>query len=1164
MSRVDTRQAPYYDDFDASKQYYKLLAIPGRVAQAREITQLQSVMQEIMKSIGDSILSNGDVVEGCQVIVASDKKSVTVTSGKVYMEGIVTPVQTTSVPITGEGVETIGVKIREIIITEDDDPTLKDPAQGYDNYGQAGCNRLRRELIVVANDPDASIIAQIVDGALSVETYAPTYDTLTQTLARRTYDESGSYLVNGLKVHVESKTPTHYNVVVEAGKAYVLGYELKIPTARRIETPRSTSTTTIEASNYVYHKGTNRYQIDSNPYVQEIRGVRCRVDTIEQQVLSTNVDSVLLSQTDVVTINKVYQGSIQFTIGATSTDGDCYLSRNGSRYYVKWNGGNAPNPGQSYTVEYEYNRDLDGAKDYELQVEDAGSYLVFKEGADTPLEGTNFSITYDQYLARRDIVYMDQNGDIAVLQGAPDEVGFEVTPSAPVNTLPLAQIFNPPNGSPESQYSSLNIHVFNIGLTRFTMNDIQTIVDRVKKTEYNQAVASLNDDARSRSTINAKKGLLTDPLVDFSRIDLYYNKDYEGNAIDPNKPLYTMAIDLDKGIGYLPVNVYSYIPEVQNYNSTKLYKRLVTLDSTGEKVTLEQANATSSFQINPYSVFPQLPEVLVTPAVDSWVEDTVVQVPVSLSNSTIVNTTTSVLYKTARKSTSGRDRVETTTSSTYKDVATGTTTSTSVTDSIISEEAITYMRQRELTVEGKNYPPGVDNIRCTFDGVNVALTPAGGTAKGTEAGTVKADDNGYVKATFTIPKNVRTGIREVKMWTDVEVAGYQTTGYTLFQSSGMSRTIQQTITTLTTVLLQREVTTTVLTTTYVDPVGQTFVLDKLSILKGIDIFFESKPTTNDSVIVEIRGVTNGTIDGTIFAHTQLNASQVHVSNDGTVATRFNFDDPVVLEANTEYAFVVRSLSDKYRIWVSEIGGTDVKTGEIILKNSYMTGVMMSSSNNSTWTAHQTMDVKFRLIEDIYEQSGSIVFNPIPADQLTRLDLTADSAVLNNTAIKWYYSINGGASYHSITPYSLRELGDVAEEVLLRADFSRSTDENITPLLAMDTLLLIGSSYRLEGKYIGVNVVGIDSYKNVSVILDVLTPAGTSIDIGFSTDNGETIIPLTNDQTQTKILDSGWRELIYKGSIPEGKTATACRIFIDAKSNSSIFTPKFSAVKILMD
>jgi hypothetical protein len=186
MSRVNTKQAPYYDDFDPSKQYYKLLAIPGRVAQAREITQLQTVMQEIVKSIGDSILSNGDVVEGCQVIVAADKKSVTVTDGKVYMEGIVTPVKSANVPITGVGIETIGVKIKEMIITEDDDPTLKDPAQGYDNYGQAGCNRLRRELEVVANDPDASIIAQIIDGSLSVETYAPAYDTLTQTLARRT------------------------------------------------------------------------------------------------------------------------------------------------------------------------------------------------------------------------------------------------------------------------------------------------------------------------------------------------------------------------------------------------------------------------------------------------------------------------------------------------------------------------------------------------------------------------------------------------------------------------------------------------------------------------------------------------------------------------------------------------------------------------------------------------------------------------------------------------------------------------------------------------------------------------------------------------------------------------------------------------------------------
>lgn len=1175
MSKIDRTQAPYYDygESELAKQYYQLLAIPGRVAQAREISTLQTILQGIIKSIGDSIMSNGNIIEGCQVIVASDKKSVTITSGKIYIDGIVTPLSETTVSIKGVGAEVIGVKIDESIVTEEVDTSLRDPAQGYDNFSQAGCNRVRRNLIVVVDDPEASSIANLYDGELTVETYKPNYDMFEKTLARRTYDESGSYIVNGLSVHVEPKNSDSYNVVVEAGKAYVLGYELKIPTARRLPNPRSTAKSLVSVSNYVYSTGTDTYQLDNNPYVQSIQNVKGRVQITEAQVLTTNVDSVLLEKTDVVEIISISQGGTTYTKGSTPSDGDYYLMRDGTRYYVKWNGNSAPIAGQSYSVVYTYNLNFEQDVDYELVVDSTGSYLKFKSGGSTPLNGTNFNVDYYQYLARRDLLYLDQYGNFTIINGSPDEDGFEVTPVAPVNTLAIATIYNPPNGSPNSSISSLNVQVNNIGLTRFTMNDIQNIVNRVKRTEYNQAVLSLNDDARSRTTINSKKGILTDPLVDFSRIDLYYNLDAEGSKIDSSKSVYNMAVDLDNGLAYLPVDVSSYQITGTTSNTTKKYNRLVTLRTTGENTVLYQPNATKTFLINPYSVFPQLPEVLVTPAVDSWVEDNIIQVPISLTNTNIVNTTTKILYNTVYRRTvrGGYFSAYTVTeqggtSTSYKDTEVGTTVSTSTDESVISEKAITYMRQIELTVEGKNFPPNLDNIKCTFDGVDVTLTPVSPTISGTISGSLKADADGYVKGKFTIPANIRTGIREVKLYSTIEVDGYKNSAYTIFQSSGTTRTIQRTLTTVTTVLIQREITNTInqVEHTYVDPVGQTFVLDRLTVLKGVDIYFENKPTTNQSVILEVRNVVNGTIGTTIFARKTLNASEVSVSNNATMPTRFNFDDPIVLEKDTEYAFTVRSLSDKYRIWVSEIGGTDVTTGDVILKNSYLTGVMMSSSNNSAWTIHQTMDIKFKLIEDVYEDSGTIVFSPITVNDCTRLDLLADSVELSGTSIKWYYSINGGATFYSISPGSLRELNSIANEVILKADFNRTSSENITPILAYDSILLVGSSYETSGEYIGVNVNGVDAYKNVTLIFNTYIPAGTSLTPYMSHDNGTTLTKMTLDNSQTRTLNNGWRELVYKAVVPSNGTSTQCRLFIKATTNSTTYTPKFSAVKIIMD
>lgn len=1158
MGIVDTRVAPYYDTTteEVAKNYHRLLAIPGRVAQAREITVLQGLLQASLKSIGDAVMSNGDIIEGCQVITATDKKSVTVTAGKIYMEGTVISVPESTVSIKGEGNETIGVKINETIITDSVDSSLKDPAQGYDNYGQSGCNRVKRELIIVANDPDASVITQLIDGDIAVETYAPNYDTMMQTLARRTYDESGSYIVEGLKSHVEYKDANNFNVVVEAGKAYILGYELKIPTARRITLPRSVTTSVVNASNYVFKTGTLKYQLDSDPYVASINYLRGRIEITEQQTLTTNTDAVPLNNNDVVSIESVVKGSTNYVVGTGPDNGDCYLMRDGTRFYVKWNGGTAPSAGESYTVKYQYNTNFTEDTDYTLEVTSAGSYVVFASSGMKPINNTNFTVNYQQYLARKDLVYIDQYGTISVIQGSPDEYGYEGSPATPVNTLALARISSPPNGFVNSNTKSLNITVENIGLTRFTMQDIQNLLTRIKRTEYNQAILTLNDDARTRTTTNSKKGILTDPLVDFSRIDLYYNI-LDGEPIDISKPVYSMALDLDVGYGYLPLNIYTYDLNTPTGTFTK-YNRLVGLPTTGERTILSQPNATKSFQINPYSVFPQMPDITISPAVDNWVEDTIVQVPVSLTNSTIVETTTNILYNTVRST--WQESSTTITSSTYKDVQIGTTTSKSVTESLISEEAITYIRRREINVTGKNYPPNIDNILCTFDGVPVNLTPTGSTTAGTTVGSIKADGNGDFTAKFTIPANIRTGSREVKLYSTTVVDGYQNTSYTIYQASGISRTYQQTLTTITTVLLQRQVTQTANQVIYIDPVGQSFVLDNMSVIKAIDLYFESKPDTNEDIVVELRGVSNGTINSTIYASKALPRSSVNISSDASVATRFTFDDPVIFDKDTEYAFVVRSMSDKYRIWVSEIGGKDVKSGETILKNSYLTGVMFSSSNNSTWTAHQTMDIKFKLIEDVYATSGVITFAPITTDNITRIDLTADSAVLNNTSVKWMYSIDGGNTYYSVTPGVLRELGEIVTNVIFKVELSKSTSENISPLIALDTLYLIGSSYKTEGWYIGVNVSGVDTYTTADVILNRYTPAGTNIQVYISTDEGDTMQEMTIDDTQTKQLNNGWQEVVYQKT---GLSATKGKIFIKATSSSTTVTPKFSSMKFLM-
>ena len=54
--------APYYDDFDVNKNYHKVLFKPGYPVQARELTTLQSILQNQVEQQGNFIFKEGSIV----------------------------------------------------------------------------------------------------------------------------------------------------------------------------------------------------------------------------------------------------------------------------------------------------------------------------------------------------------------------------------------------------------------------------------------------------------------------------------------------------------------------------------------------------------------------------------------------------------------------------------------------------------------------------------------------------------------------------------------------------------------------------------------------------------------------------------------------------------------------------------------------------------------------------------------------------------------------------------------------------------------------------------------------------------------------------------------------------------------------------------------------
>ena len=59
--------SPYYDDFDPEKKFLKVMFKPGQNVQARELTTLQSILQNQVERFGKHIFENGSVILGGEV-----------------------------------------------------------------------------------------------------------------------------------------------------------------------------------------------------------------------------------------------------------------------------------------------------------------------------------------------------------------------------------------------------------------------------------------------------------------------------------------------------------------------------------------------------------------------------------------------------------------------------------------------------------------------------------------------------------------------------------------------------------------------------------------------------------------------------------------------------------------------------------------------------------------------------------------------------------------------------------------------------------------------------------------------------------------------------------------------------------------------------------------
>ena len=166
-----------------------------------------------------------------------------------------------------------------------------------------------------------------------------------------------------------------------------------------------------------------------------------------------------------------------------------------------------------------------------------------------------------------------------------------------------------------------------------------------------------------------------------------------------------------------------------------------------------------------------------------------------------------------------------------------------------------------------------------------------------------------------------------------------------------------------------------------DPLAQTFQVDTTGgvFLTSVDVFFQSKDEELP-VTLEIRTVETGLPTQKIvpFSIVTLNPSEINISQDGTVPTKFTFDSPVFLTGdNTDFAIVLLTASENYNAWISRMGETDISTvglpdeQQVIISQQPYLGSLFKSQNGSTWDPSQFEDLKFVLNRAIFNTNPGV-------------------------------------------------------------------------------------------------------------------------------------------------------------------------------------------------
>jgi len=301
--------------------------------------------------------------------------------------------------------------------------------------------------------------------------------------------------------------------------------------------------------------------------------------------------------------------------------------------------------------------------------------------------------------------------------------------------------------------------------------------------------------------------------------------------------------------------------------------------------------------------------------------------------------------------------------------------------------------------------------------------------------TVLTDASGNLSGYFYMPSGIPSGVREVSV--SHNSGADVSSGSALFTSQGLQTVTQDTTIGFTTSVIRRtdlcetgQVYSVGAGAYYIDPIGQTFVIDSPTYITAVGVYFATKPTSsNIPVACDIRKVVNGFITREVLASTSLYPDDITTSSDGTVETVFTFKDSQRFDAS-EYAIVLVTACQDYNVYIGTAGLPDLVSGARY--NAQMHGgILFQSLNNSTWEPISASDLKFRIYKANFEPEGELVFQGISGVEAGVLSARVNQILGPGASASWYYQLASASAWIPFDPVVDQELDAIPTQVRLK-------------------------------------------------------------------------------------------------------------------------------------